>query len=713
MRLSRWSDVVIRWPARVVAVVLAVGLASAAWGSGVLSQLSEGGHADSTSPAAWVENIVGHDFGYREPDVIVIYTPHRGASLTSVAPLVRARLARVDRRLLAKPIESYWSAPAQAGSAFRSGDGRSALALVTLKGSEDQQLRAYRTLAPQLRVPGVPSYITGYSPLADAYSNIVAEGLRTAELVSFPLTLVLLVLIFGGLVSASVPVAVGGLATAGTLGVLRLISQFTEVSQLAMSITTMLGLGLAIDYSLLIVGRFREELATSPDTREAVRNTMHSAGRTVSFSAMLFVVALSGLFLFPQPVMRSYGFAAVSAVVIAATVALSAVPAALALLGLRINAISWRRDAAARSEARALRFWGGMADRVMRRPLAFAVPIALVLVVMALPLLGAHLAESDYTGLPADNQARLAYQQLLDQFPGAGDGATLVLAGRGGQPPSGGAVGEVVDAAQAVGGVLAVSPLGSRGSIVALHVRIAGGDRTAAARRIVTALEGLHAPTGTTLAVGGQTALADAGTKSVVARLPLMLAMMGAVTLILSFLAFGSIVLAIKAVAVSALSLSATFGILTWVFVDGHGASALGAVPGPMLPAMVVMAIAVIFGLSTDYELFLVSRMSEARRSGMSSEDALRTGVARTGRIVTAAAFFLSVVIGAFGLSDLTITRFLCFGLVAGLIIDATLVRMLLVPALVKLMGDVNWWLPAPLARFDAALRAKQATVVR
>ena len=697
-------------PQRMLAVVLAVGLLSAAWGSGVFAQLSEGGHTDPASQAAWVENVVGRDFGYGDPDVIVIYTAPRGATLASVAPLVTARLARVDQRLLAKPIESYWNAPAQVRHAFRSRDGRSALALMTLKGSEDQRLRSYRTLAPQLRVAQVPSHITGYSPIADAYTSIVAKGLRTAEVVSFPVTLVLLMLIFGSLVSAAIPVTVGGLTIVGTLAVLRLIAQFTEVSQLAVNITTMLGLGLAIDYSLLIIGRFREELSTRSGAREAARHTMRSAGRTVSFSAALFVVPLCGLLLFPQPFMRSLGYAAVSSVVIAAVVALSAVPAALALLGPRIDAFSWRRDAAARAEARAQRFWGDIADRVMRRPLAVAVPIVLALGAMALPLFGVQLAESDFTGLPANSEARVAYQLLVAQFPGAGDGAALVLVGRDGQSPSRKTVGKVLDEARAVPGVLAVSSLGSRRNLVALHVQIAGGDRTAAARRAVTALESLHSPAGSTLALGGQTALADAGTESVIVRLPLMIALMGAATLIMSFLAFGSIVLAIKAVAMSVLSMAATFGILTWVFVEGHGVSTLGAVQGPMLPAMVVMTIAVLFGLSTDYELFLVSRMTEARRAGMSTDDALRTGVACTGRIVTAAAFFLAVVIGAFGLSDLTITRFLCFGLIVGLIIDATLVRMLLVPAVVKLMGDANWWVPAPLVRFTAARRAQQTS---
>jgi len=456
---------------------------------------------------------------------------------------------------------------------------------------------------------------------------------------------------------------------------------------------------LAIEYGLFIVSRFREELRTGSSSMEATVRTVSTAGRTVVFSGLLLICAFAGMLVFPQAVIRSLGFGAMAAVASAALLSLTAVPALLALLGTRINSWTWSRTASDRSDARAHKFWGGVVTRVMKNPGIVAAVIVAGLLIVATPILKVSLGEVDYTALPKNDPARAAFETLATDFESTGDGATVVLRGLDGVKPQGPPVAELTAAMNTTPGVARAEFLGSKDDLVAFQASYSEpSDGTTEARsqsNAVTALRAITPPDGTEILVGGGRANVDDGNAAIAKWLPVMIAIMVISTLVLLFLAFGSIVLPIKAVLMAGLSLAATFGALTWVFQEGHGASLLGVTPGPLESTFVVLILAVIFGLSTDYEVFLMSRMVEARSAGASTEEAVVFGAQRTGRIVTAAALILIVVTGAFTISGLSIMKFLGFGVILALIIDATIIRMLLVPSLVKLMGEANWWAPA------------------
>ncbi|ONI93003.1 hypothetical protein ALI22I_00755 [Saccharothrix sp. ALI-22-I] len=676
--------------------VLAAVLLSAGWGLGVFDRLGQGGYSDPDSEAAKVQERIDTTFGRQDADVIVVYTAPEGRTAADIGPEVTERLAGVDRALLDRDIQSFWTATPELRPRLVSGDGRSALALVSLKGTESERLRSFEHVADDLLVPGVDTKIAGYTAIADGITDQSEKDLIVAEAISLPVTLALLVFIFGGLVAASIPVLVGGLAIAGALGVLRLLSLFTEVSAFSVNIASLLGLGLAIDYGLFTVSRFREELAAGHAPPEATVRTVRTAGRTVGFSGVLLIVALGGLLFFPQAFLRSLGFGAMAAVAIAAGVSLAAVPAALAILGHRVDSLTWRKGAAARADERAQRFWGRVATGVMKRPVVITLAVTAVLLLLGTPLLGTKLGDIDHTTLPADHPARVGQEKLVSDFPGAESGAWLLIEGA-----SPDAVRDVTSAAWGGSGVVEVLPVAVKDDLVLLKVALDAGDRTEEARLQVVELGRIADPPGTTVRIGGATALEDQGVESMIRLLPVMIAFMVVATVLLMFLAFGSVVLPLKAVLMTGLSLSATFGVLTWVFYDGYGADLIGVSTGPLVASMVVLITALVFGLSTDYEVFLMSRMVEARNRGATTEEAVRIGTAHTGRVVTSAALLLILVTGAFALSDLTMMRFVGLGMILALLIDATVVRMLLVPALIKLMGSVNWWAPGPLRRFQ------------
>jgi uncharacterized membrane protein YdfJ with MMPL/SSD domain len=489
-----------------------------------------------------------------------------------------------------------------------------------------------------------------------------------------------------------VPVFVGMLAVLSALAILRLLTTVTEVSSFSINVASLLGLGLAIDYGLFIVSRFREELASGTEPGAAVRRTVDTAGRTVMFSGLLLVCAFAGMLVFPQAVIRSLGFGAIAAVTGAAVLSLTAVPALLAVLGHRINSLAWRRGTVERGEERARKFWGGVVTKVMRRPATVAVTITAGLLLLAAPLFGASLGEVTYTALPPNDPARTAADTLSTEFPTTGEAATVMVRGENGAPPTTAQLSEVGAQVRAVDGVAAARMVAAADDFAVLSATYAEG---ATPGQVVRDVRAIPAPAGVDVLVGGGAALVDDGNAAVTAKLPLMLAIMVGSTLVLLFLAFGSVVLPIKAVAMAGLSMAATFGVLTWIFQNGHGAELLDVTPAPLEATFVVLILAVVFGLSTDYEVFLMSRMVEARANGATTEEAVRFGAERTGRIVTTAAALLIIVTGAFTISGLSIMRFLGVGMILALIIDATVVRMLLVPSLVKLMGEANWWAPA------------------
>ncbi|RDI68931.1 MMPL family transporter [Nocardia pseudobrasiliensis] len=682
--MRAWASLVAARPRVVLLAAIGIAVLAGLFGADLQSRVSAAGFTDPGSDSALVDSVVRERLGPQNPDVIAIYTVPQGQTLTELGPRVQQAVARVDPALLAQRVDTYWNNVPPRQGFLRSPDGRHALAVVFAAGDDNQRVASFPKIAEALRIPGVETRFSGYSALADEISRQSRHDLVLAESVSLPVTLAILVLVFGGVIAAALPVLVGVLAVLGSLGAVGLIARYTEVSIFAVNVASLLGLGLAIDYGLFVVSRYREELAAGHATPAAVGRALATAGRTVGFSALLLVCAFAGTFVFPQAVLRSLGYGAIAAVVLAAILSLTVLPAALLLLGPRIGKWTWRADAFERGERRAARFWGRVVDAVLKRPGVVALAVTALLLGLATQLAGARLGDIDHTALPAGNPVRATVDELASRFPAASSGITVLIDG-GGVDPVSREIG-------AVPGVHQVVRLRGDGDSAILHAALDVPDRSESASEIVTRIRQLDLPSGTTLRVGGESAATVDSVHAIVSRMPLMIAVMVVATLLLLLLAFRSLVLPIKAVLMAFLSLAATFGILTWVFFYGHLAGALHVSVGPLSAGMLVLIIAVVFGLSTDYEVFLLSRMVEARHEGADTAGAVRIGIVKTARVITAAATLLVFITGAFTLSPLTPMRFLGLGMIIALIIDATLVRMLLVPALVKLMGPLNWW---------------------
>jgi len=670
-----------RWVVLIATVVLAV--AGGVWGLGVFDKLSQGGYDAPASESARANQAAQDAFGRQGGDVVVVYD--------TVDP---EQLRRIGDRLSGLPSDAVL----QVQPPFPSPEAGKSLVSITLRGSDSNtHVKQYERIADQLSVDGVADQVGGLVPTQKAINDMSSSDLTKAEAVSLPIVLVLLVIIFGGLVAASLPVLVGGLAIAGSLGVLHAISFGAEVNSFAVNVASLLGLGMAIDYGLFVVGRFREELAAGRGTEDAVRRTVMSAGRTVVFSATLLVIALSGLLLFPHGFLKSLSYGGMSAVAIAAVVSLTLLPALLGVLGHRVDklALPWRKRRGAPSEGG----WRRLAGRVMRRPVLFAVPIVAVLVALGAPFLGVRFGEVTEKVLPEGNPVRVAAETINEDFSGvATGGLRIVLTG----DPSSADVQAFAARVADVPGVgearVAAEPKGGAWLLNAGLEQDALSEESKRALREVRALDG---PGSAEVLVGGSTAVVSDSLDAIKDKLPWMVLLLVGATFVLMFLAFGSVLLPIKAVVVSALSLSATFGVLVWVFQEGHGASLLGVTPAPLESGIVVLMAAMVFGLSTDYEVFLLSRMVEARGRGATTEEAVTAGLAKTGRVITAAALLLIVVTGAFAFSQITMMRFVGVGMILALALDATVVRMLLVPAVLKLLGDAAWWAPGPLRRIQ------------
>ncbi|WP_394617168.1 MMPL family transporter [Lentzea sp. JNUCC 0626] len=666
-----------------VATVL-LGVLGGVWGLGVFDKLSEGGYEAPSSEAVRADKVAEEAFGRQDGDLVIIY---RGdfanpAELKKIADHITG-FPRSKMLKVVGPVVSL--------------SGRQALVAVTLNSSDsNEQLKLFSEVESQLPAPGFSQQVGGLVPTQKAINDMSREDLRRAEMTSLPLVLLLLVVIFGGLVAASLPVVVGGLAIMGALGVLHAVALFVEVNSFAVNVASLLGLGMAIDYGLFMVGRFREELGRGRTVEQAVGRTVASAGRTVVFSATLLVIALAGLTLFPQGFLKSLAYGGMSSVAIAALVSLTLLPALLGVLGHRVGglALPWRKKAPSE------RGWRKLSGKVMKRPMLFAVPITGVLIVLGAPFLGVQFGQVTEKVLPEGNAVRVATETINQNFSAFSSTGFKVVV-RGCEQA---AIRDYLDQVAGVAGIGEVRPAGADIEVTAVTAVLKHDALSDESKRALKDVRALTRPSGAEVLVGGTTATVSDSLDAIADGLPLMVALLVGATLILMFLAFGSVVLPIKAVLMSALSLSATFGVLVWIFQDGHGADWLGVTPGPLESGIVVLMAAIVFGLSTDYEVFLLSRMVEARGQGATTEEAVTTGLAKTGRVITSAALLLIVVTGAFAFSQVAMMRLVGVGMILALALDATVVRMLLVPAVLKLLGNAAWWSPGPLKRIQERL---------
>jgi trehalose monomycolate/heme transporter len=708
-----WGRILFR-RRRLVLLVAAVGIVAAAiWGTGVFRSLqSSGGFAPPASQSQREESLAARAFGRDAGDVVLLYTSatqtvhspaYRSAVTSSLARLPHSRVTGV---------QTYWST---GSPAFVSANGRVSYAVLELAGGSDTaRIANFDAIKADFSARGLTVQAGGQVPTEAAINKQVTSDIGRAEAISMPVLLVLLVIIFGSLAAASLPLAIGGIGIIGSFTALRLLTLATPVSIYSINITTILGLGLAIDYGLFIVGRFREELHRQPTVEDAVARTVATAGRTVAVSGVTVAVALASLLIFPEVFLRSMGYGGVATVLVDMLAALTVLPALLAVLGPRVNALRVRKSVRSAVPQDASGGWYRLARTVMRRPALFAATIVVILLALASPFLKVTWGGTDARALPAAAAPRVVTQTLARDFPGnvtAPIEALVTFPGPVGASPAREAQLSAYAAhLSRVDGVTGAQVTGVRGDVARVDLRYRPDPLSADARQIVQRVRAVNPPAGASVDVGGQTAQLVDELASLSATVPWMALVMAAATFVLLFLAFGSIVLPLKAIVMNLLSLAATFGVVVWIFQEGHLSGLLQFAPtGTLDPTMPILMLAIIFGLSMDYEVFLLSRIRERYDATGDNADAVASGLQRTGGVITSAALLLVIVIGAFSASGITFIKLMGVGMIVALIVDASIVRVLLVPATMRLLGRANWWAPRPLRRLYARYGIREA----
>ena len=721
--------------ARRLTLVIALLFAAAAgvWGTGVFGKLDSGNTFTPPNSQSSAESALAASlFGRNSADVVVLF---HSAARTVADPAYRQAvtgyLARIPANEVTKSA-TYWTSGQQD---LVSADRHSTYAVLQLTGSTDQARETtYNAIKAEFTAGapgvGITAQVGGYTATEVAINDAVSANIARAESISFPVLLILLVIIFGSVVSAIAPLLLGGLAILGSLTVLRLLTLATTVSVYSVNITTILGLGLGIDYGLFIVTRFREELrrqallapgGTTPlqppeksvlapegttslgnaEVERAVARTMATAGRTVLVSGVTVALALSSLMLFQPVFLRSMGYGGVATVAVDVIAALTVLPALLAVLGRRVNALAVRKSVrvgAVRNEAEG--GWYRLARAVMRRPVAFISVIVIVLLALGAPFLRVSWGSTDASSLPATSAARQVQEALTNEFPANSTNPIEVVVTGVTSPAQLAAYTAKIDA---VPGVTGVQVTARHGSSVRLDAGYVPPSYSPQARQIVTSIRALVPPAHASVLVGGTTAMLVDELSSLGATLPWMALLTAVATFVLLFLAFGSVVLPIKAIVMNILSLSATFGVIVWVFQWGHLSGPLGfTATGTIDPTMPILLLAIVFGLSMDYEVFLLSRIRERYDETGDNTVAVAAGVQRTGGLITSLALLLVVVVALFSASSITFLKLLGVGMIVALVVDAAVVRILLVPATMRLLGRANWWSPGPLRRFYA-----------
>ncbi|HYZ54764.1 MAG TPA: MMPL family transporter [Streptosporangiaceae bacterium] len=720
-----WGRVIYRrrW---LTLVIAGVGIViAAAWGTRVFGALTSGNSFTPPDSQSQREaDAAASAFGRNAADAVVLY---RSARLTVSDPgyrtAVTGALASLPRSEVPS-VTTYWTAGPAAGARLVSADRHETYAVLQLAGADDAaRQKTYRAIKadftpPGLAAHGVTAQVGGTVPTEVAINGEVTANIGKAEGFSMPVLLILLLIIFGSLAAASLPLAVGVTAILGSFTVLRLLTLFTTVSIYSVNITTIIGLGLGIDYGLFMVVRFREELRRQPTTEAAVARTVATAGRTIAVSGVTVAVALTSLMLFPEVFLRSMGYGGVATVAVDMVAALTVLPALLSVMGTRVNALRVRRSlrpagtagsaslAAAGEGDEHAGAWYRLAHGVMRRPVAFVVVITIALLALGAPFLRISWGGTDARALPAAAQPRQVTEALNRDFPANSTSpieVVVTLPGPAGSPAGHAALAAYTGRLDRVPGVTGAEITAVRGNSARVDIGYQPSPVSTAARQIVQGVRGVAAPAGATVLVGGTTAQLVDELASLGSTLPWMALMVVLSTFVLLFLAFGSVVLPVKAIVMNVLSLSATFGVIVWIFQWGHLSRLLQFTPtGTIDPTMPILMLAIIFGLSMDYEVFLLSRVRELYDQTGDNRASVAGGLQRTGGVITSLALLLVIVVGLFSASGITFIKLTGVGMIIALVIDASIVRVLLVPATMRLLGRANWWAPGPLRRLYA-----------
>ena len=674
-----------------IAVVLAGGI-----GSAVFGKLDSGGYSDPKSDSAKAFTYLTDVFKVKDPAVVLVVETKDGITNPSAIATATKLENQIKTESGVDSTLSYWSAGG--APSLKSTDGKSAFLFIF---SDDVDWDNVQSLGKNIQAKydgkfeDLTVYASGTGVFAHAINTKISEDLKLSESISIPLTFILLVFVFGGLVASAMPLLVGVSAILASFLVIYLLTFVTGVSIFALNLITGLGLGLGIDYALLIVNRFREELHAGRSVDESIKRTVNTAGKTVFYSGLTIVITLAALVLFPQMFLKSFGYAGVTVVVMAVLGALVALPALLAILGTRIDKLVVRKSSITPKEDGR---WAQTARFVMRRPVAVVMLSLIVLTVLAAPIKNIVFSQVDSRVLPASNSAALASKIISDRFPGQEGNPIEIIVPNG--ATMGTQINQYTNEIAQVPGIVRIGDSQVSGNDVRVTAIHSMGPRTPAAEVLIKEIRKIRAPEGTLI---GGVAADYADTQIGIAKtMPWALLWIAIGVLILLFVFTGSIILPIKAIILNILSLGATLGVITWIFVDGHLKWLVGdfTVTGSVDTGSIILVAVVAFGLSMDYEVFLLSRIKEEHDAGRSNVESVATGLQRSARIITAAAGLLAIVFASFMLSGVTSIKMLGFGVAFAILLDASLVRALLVPALMRLFGERNWWAPKAMKRF-------------
>ncbi len=718
-------------------------------GGGVAEKLSLGGTEDPASEAVQVQDRLLDEFVQaRQPDFVLVVTARNGtvddAEVVSAAEELEAELAARDGVELA---QSYWSLEAPP---LKSLDGTQALVLAALGGDETERIEIAEELTEEFvgRRGPLDVAVTGASPIEAQISVRAEKDLQRSEFLTAPVVFAALVIVFGSLVAAFLPLVVGVLAILGTFVVLTVLAGQTTVSVFALNLTTALGLGLEIDYSLFIVSRYREELDRGVSQLVAVGRTMQTAGRTVAFSAATVMISLAALVIFPMPYLRSFAFAGVAVVFLAAFVSVVVLPALLAVLGPRVE-----KGRIFKPKDNAGRFWYNQADRVMKHPVPYALVVSAILVLLAVPFFRVTFGLTDDRVVPVGSiDAREPTNDIRENFGSRESSALRVSLPTLDVDSDQEEIDEFARKVLAVAGVARVDAVTGTYGLVpdeelaplltglsadpssgvsqfdderfVVPAALVGEERTTVrfspddggvgtwlsvvpdvepfsseGEQMVHDIRAISA--GHDFGVTGSSARLVDTKEAVFDRLPLVLGVVALATFLLLFLMTGSLLVPLKALVMNVLSLTATFGAMVWIFQDGNLKGFFDFEPTGTIDVFTpVLMFCIAFGLSMDYEVFLISRIKEEYDLDRDNEESVRVGLAKTGRIVTAAAWLLAIVFVGIATSDVAILKLFGVGVTLAVLVDAFLIRATLVPAFMRLAGRSNWWAPAPVRRF-------------
>ena len=708
---------------RLILVVALIGvIVAGAVGGGVLARLSSGGFDDPGSESAKAADQLLATFDAAPSDIVLIARSADGASVDTagVAAAGAALATRLADQGDVRDVVSYWATRAPA---LRSTDGTLALVTARLTGSGDAAQERAGEIAEELAGftdDGILEVRVSGAPVTFAeVGTTIEKDLIRAESIAVPVTMLLLLLVFGSLVAAGLPALIGAVAVLGSFLALWITTHVTDVSVFAINLVTALGIGLGIDYALFMVTRFREELARGVEPNDAVIRTVRTAGRTVVYSGITVAISLSALLVFPQFFLRSFAYAGIATVVLSVIAAVVVLPAALAALGTRVDRFRVLRST---TEVRDDGFWFRLSHAVMRRPWPVLLGGVALLVALGLPFFNVAFGQTDDRVLPSTAQAAQAGEWLRTEFDSRESDPLTVVAATSTATP--GAVGTYAAQISEVSGVSRVDSVAGSyvdgklvaeaGPAAARFTTESGTGRWLSVvssvepysndgRQLVQDVRAVPSPLGETLVGGSAATFADSQT-SMGERLPWAIGIIAIATFMLLFLFTGSVVLPLKALVLNTLSLTAMFGAMVWIFQEGNLSQWLGnfTVTGELDTAMPILMFCIAFGLSMDYEVFLLSRIKEEYDRTGDNAAAVAIGMQRTGRLITSAAALLAIVFIAFATSGVTIIKMLGVGVALAVLVDATLIRGLMVPAFMRVMGDANWWAPEPLKRLHA-----------